>query len=52
MAVVEERTSDDVSVLRSRKSIGKETTFERDQHDEEQVLEHLLTLVERVMERA
>ena len=50
MAVVEERTSDDVSVLRSRKSIGKETTFERDQHDEEQVLEHLLTLVERVMD--
>lgn len=52
MAVVEERTSDDVSVLRSRKSIGKETTFERDQRDEEQVLEHLLALVDRVMARA
>ena len=52
MAVVEERTSDDVSVLRSRKSIGKETTFERDQRDEELVLEHLLALVDRVMARA
>ncbi|DAC37012.1 MAG TPA: DNA polymerase IV [Candidatus Poseidoniaceae archaeon] len=51
-AVVEERTSDDVSVLRSRKSIGKETTFERDQRDEESVLEHLLDLVEAVMARA
>ena len=51
-AVVEERTSDDVSVLRSRKSIGKETTFERDQRDEESVLEHLLDLVEAVIARA
>lgn len=52
MAVVEERTSDDVSVLRSRKSIGKETTFERDQRDEEHVLAQLMDLVDRVMSRA
>jgi nucleotidyltransferase/DNA polymerase involved in DNA repair len=52
MAVVEERTSNDVSVLRSRKSIGKETTFERDQRDEEHVLARLMELVDGVMSRA
>ena len=49
MAVVEERTSDDVaSALES----PSEKSVRGDQHDEEQVLEHLLTLVERVMDRA
>ena len=38
--------------LRSRKSIGKEHTFERDLDDHEDVLSRLETLVDLVMERA
>ena len=52
MAVVEGRTSDEVSPLRSRRSIGKEHTFSTDQRDEETVLSTLMDLVRRVMERA
>jgi DNA polymerase-4 len=52
MSVVEGESSDVVSPLRSRKSIGKEHTFERDQGDHESVLERLEELVELVMERA
>ena len=50
--VIEGETSDDVSPLRSRKSIGKESTFEFDQVDSEVVLDHLTNLVMRVMKRA
>ena len=52
ISVVEGESSDVVSPLRSRKSIGKEHTFERDQGDHESVLERLEELVELVMERA
>jgi len=45
-------TSDEVSQLRSRKSVGKEHTFEHDQHDSEVALERLSTLVRKVMKRA
>ena len=41
-----------MSPLRSRKSIGKEHTFERDVADHETVLQRLEELVELVMERA
>ena len=50
--VQEGETSDDVSPLRSRKSIGKETTFEYDQTDTEKVLIHLSNLVAKVIKRA
>ncbi len=52
MRVVDGDSSDVVSPLRSRKSIGKEHTFERDQEDHEEVLVRLLQLVSLVMERA
>ena len=50
--VVDGETSDEVSPLRSRKSIGKENTFEFDQTDSEIVLGHLSNLVEKVLKRA
>ena len=50
--VIDGETSDEVSPLRSRKSIGKESTFEFDQNDSEVVLEHLSNLVAKVMKRA
>ncbi|DAC12538.1 MAG TPA: hypothetical protein D7H86_05930, partial [Candidatus Poseidoniales archaeon] len=50
--VIEGESSNDVSLLRSRKSIGKETTFPKDLMDEELVLEHLDSLVIKVMEKA
>ena len=50
--VVDGETSDEVSPLRSRKSIGKENTFEFDQNDSEIVLGHLSNLVEKVLKRA
>lgn len=50
--VVEGETSDEVSPLRSRKSIGKESTFEIDQIDSEIVLSNLSNLVAKVMKRA
>ena len=52
MSVVEGESSDVVSPLRSRKSVGKEHTFERDQDDHETVLERLKELVDLVMRRA
>lgn len=52
ISVVEGESSTVISPLRSRKSIGKEHTFEVDQHDHEHVLERLEQLVELVMERA
>ncbi|MEE3085038.1 MAG: hypothetical protein VX330_06165, partial [Candidatus Thermoplasmatota archaeon] len=52
MRVVEGDSSDVISPLRSRKSIGKEHTFERDLDDHEDVLGRLEDLVELVMERA
>ena len=52
MRVVEGESSAVVSPLRSRKSIGKEHTFERDLDDHEDVLSRLETLVDLVMERA
>ena len=50
--VLDGDTSDEVSPLRSRKSIGKENTFEYDQTDSELVLSHLSNLVSKVMKRA
>ncbi len=50
--VLDGDTSDEVSPLRSRKSIGKENTFEYDQTDSELVLSHLSNLVTKVMKRA
>ena len=50
--VIDGETSDEVSPLRSRKSIGKESTFEFDQNDSEVVLEHLSNLVAKVLKRA
>jgi len=52
MEVVEGESSNVVSPLRSRKSIGKEHTFERDLEDHELVLERLETLVDVVVTRA
>lgn len=52
MRVVDGESSAVVSPLRSRKSIGKEHTFERDQADHEEVMERLEQLVSLVMERA
>jgi DNA polymerase IV (DinB-like DNA polymerase) len=52
MDVVEGESSRVVSPLRSRKSIGKEHTFERDLDDHEYVLDRLEELVELVMNRA
>lgn len=50
--VVEGETSDEISVLRSRKSISKEHTFSQDQRDIEVVLERLSELVTKVLKRA
>ena len=50
--VIDGETSDEVSPLRSRKSIGKERTFEFDQIDSEIVLSHLSNLVAKVLKRA
>ena len=50
--VLEGETSDEISPLRSRKSVGKETTFEFDQTDAENVLANLSILVSKVMKRA
>ena len=49
--VVEGTTSSEVSPLRSRKSIGKEHTFARDQRDMQAVLERLNLLIDGVFER-
>jgi DNA polymerase IV (DinB-like DNA polymerase) len=45
-------TTNEVSPLRSRKSVGKEHTFDVDQSDSEIVLTRLNQLVDTVMERA
>ena len=50
--VIDGDTSDEVSPLRSRKSVGKESTFEFDQTDSEIVLNHLSVLVSKVIKRA
>lgn len=50
--IAEGRTSNEVSPLRSRKSVGKEHTFSTDQADSEVVLTALSRLVATVMERA
>lgn len=50
--VLDGTTSDEISPLRSRKSVGKETTFEVDQIDSEIVLSSLSLLVSKVMKRA
>lgn len=52
LSVVEGESSDVVSPLRSRKSVGKEHTFEQDQEDHESVLDRLNQLVDLVMIRA
>lgn len=52
MRVVDGESSAVVSPLRSRKSIGKEHTFERDLDHHADVLERLEQLVQLVMERA
>lgn len=52
MRVVDGESSSVVSPLRSRKSIGKEHTFEQDVANHEVVLERLEQLVALVMERA
>ncbi len=46
------KTTNEVSPLRSRKSVGKEHTFDIDQFDSEVVLTRLSQLVTTVMERA
>ena len=50
--VYEGESSDEVSPIRSRKSIGKEHTFEKDISDYEIVMAHLESLVERVLKRS
>ena len=52
ISVVEGDTSDDVSPLRSRKSVGKEHTFEFDQLDSQVVLAQLSLIVTKVVKRA
>ena len=52
MRVVDGESSAVVSPLRSRKSVGKEHTFERDRDNHAEVLERLEQLVHLVMERA
>ena len=52
MRVIDGESSDDVSPLRSRKSVGKEYTFEIDQTDCETVLAQLSLLVSKVILRA
>ena len=50
--VYEGRTSNEISPLKSRKSIGKETTFDYDRENYRVVLENLLSIVRRVMKSA
>jgi len=50
--VAEGESSSEVSPIRSRKSIGKEHTFEIDQKDHESVMHQLEVLVNLVMSRA
>ena len=50
--LVDGNTTNEVSPLRSRKSVGKEHTFDTDQSDSEVVLTRLNQLVSTVMERA
>ena len=50
--VIEGETSDEISPLRSRKSVGKERTFESDQLDSETVLNQLNSLVLQVIKKA
>lgn len=50
--VIEGETSDEISPLRSRKSVGKERTFESDQLDYETVLNQLNSLVLQVIKKA
>ncbi len=50
--VNEGETSDEISPLRSRKSVGKERTFESDQLDSETVLNQLNSLVLQVIKKA
>jgi len=52
LRVVEGSTSNDVSPLRSRRSIGKERTFSKDQSDHEHVLGLLEQLTQSVLEKA
>ena len=52
LRVVEGSTSDEVSPLRSRRSIGKERTFSIDQSDHEHVLEVLEQLTIGVLKKA
>ena len=52
LRVVEGSTSNDVSPLRSRRSIGKERTFSQDQSDHEHVLELLEQLTAGVLKKA
>ena len=52
LRVVEGLTSNDVSPLRSRRSIGKERTFSSDQSDHEHVLDLLERLTQSVLEKA
>ena len=50
--VYEGKTSSEISPLRSRKSIGKEHTFDYDKENFNLVLETLLSIVRRVMKSA
>lgn len=50
--VIDGETSDDISPLRSRKSVGKEHTFETDKIDYQSVINQLTLLVTKVMKRA
>ncbi|MEC7180179.1 MAG: DNA polymerase IV [Candidatus Thermoplasmatota archaeon] len=52
LRVLEGLTSNDVSPLRSRRSIGKERTFSSDQSDHEHVLDLLEQLTQSVLEKA
>jgi len=52
LRVVEGSTSNEVSPLRSRRSIGKERTFSSDQSDHEHVLDLLEQLTQTVLEKA
>ncbi|MEL0100134.1 MAG: DNA polymerase IV [Euryarchaeota archaeon] len=52
ISVYEGESTDEVSPIRSRKSIGKEHTFETDISDYEIVLKQLVLLVEKVLQRS
>jgi len=52
MGVIDGDSSDDISPLRSRKSVGKEYTFEVDQLDSEVVMSQLSSMVSKVMKKA